>query len=145
MIQISFNFHPSSGLFHRYIVQSGNVLGPWSFRRSDNYQPYLDKVSKNVDCPNSNSKAFVNCLRNRSVGQLLNSLKVVIEEYPILNWLPTNEPESQSAFITDTPENLMAQNKLRDLPFLVGSTTDEGLFMSLRESQFINFINLLEF
>ncbi|XP_043476973.1 esterase FE4-like [Leptopilina heterotoma] len=119
------------GLFHRYIIQSGNVLGAWSFRRRENYQPYLDTISKTVNCPNTNSETFVNCLRNQSVEKLLNIFKVKNEEYPLLHWLPTNEAKSKDAFITERPEELMAQNKMRDLPFIVGSTTDEGLFLSL--------------
>ena len=106
------------------------------YRKRNDFKPDLNIVAKNTNCSIINSEVFVNCLRKRSAYQLLDALKIVIEEFPIIPWLPTDEPESKNAFFTDSPRNLVAQNKMKDLPFISGTVADEGLIITTRE--FVN-------
>lgn len=56
-----------------------------------------------------------------------------IARFAQLTWTPTNEPESEDAFLTDDPENLIAQNKVRDYPFISGNVVNEGLMITERK------------
>ena len=79
-------------------------------------------------CPTFNSKVIVECLRKKTLQELIDLRFLIL--YPItklasLPWTPTNEPESEEAFLTDSPENLIKKNKMKDLPFISGNVGNE--------------------
>ena len=53
-----------------------------------------------------------------------------ISRFAQLSWTPTDEPEADGAFLTDSPENLINKNQMKDLPFMTGETSDEGLLIT---------------
>lgn len=53
-----------------------------------------------------------------------------IERVSLLNWTPTDEPESDDAFLKDTPKKLLMNNGMKDLPFMSGTVSDEGLLIT---------------
>ena len=94
----------------------------------------------------NNTETFVNCLKGKSVDSLLNT-KIIFGElanFAQMWWRPTAEPESDGAFLTDSPRNLIRQNKMKDLPFMTGEVTDEGLVNTASKS-FLNLINQIQF
>ena len=58
------------------------------------------------------------------------SIFSTIARFAQLTWTPTDEPEADDAFLTDSPENLIDQNQMKDLPFMTGVVTDEGLLIT---------------
>ena len=113
------------------------MMGNWGFQKQNKFKPYVKKIAKKVGCPSINSKILIKCLRSKSVRQIMEA--DLNEEYSFMPWLPTNEIESKNAFLTDSPLNLLAQNKMKDLPFLTGNTVDEGIMVTLGEKPFFNF------
>ena len=81
----------------------------------------------------SNSKKLVECLRAKSAHKLV--CVDLIDSFNISKyvWTPTNEVENDDAFLTDSPENLLAQNKLKDYPCMIGNVRDEGLLNTISE------------
>lgn len=47
-----------------------------------------------------------------------------------LTWAPTDEIDSEDAFLTDSPKNLIKINQIKDLPFISGFNTNEGLLIT---------------
>ncbi|XP_033228943.1 esterase E4-like [Belonocnema kinseyi] len=117
----------ANGLFNQYIMESGTVIANSFYRRRTEFQPAINYIANYMGCPTNNSKDFVECLRDKSFKELMNAMKYVNDEFPLLSWIPTDEMESEDAFLTDSPLNLLAQNKMKDLPFMTGTVVDEGL------------------
>lgn len=130
----SVSFHAlsdkSDGLFHQYIAQSGNSLVPWGFRERQAIKHDVNLIAKKLNCSVDNSKVIVKCLRGVNYYDLVNLTSYNVLDFPEILWLPTNEVESNEAFLTDTPENLINENKLRDYPIISGSVADEGLYIT---------------
>ena len=70
-------------------------------------------------------------MREANFVELLEAIEHNNSNFPELSWIPTNELESENAFLTDSPRNLMAQKKMKDLPFMSGTVQDEGLLITL--------------
>jgi carboxylesterase type B len=55
------------------------------------------------------------------------------EKHPLpLYFSPTNEKENESGeeiFLPDSPTNMIAQGRLHEIPFLIGVTSAEGIFL----------------
>lgn len=47
---------------------------------------------------------------------------------PEVIWGPTDEPDIEGAFLTDSPTNLLTDGKIRDLPWISGINREEGTF-----------------
>ncbi|XP_033228895.1 esterase FE4-like [Belonocnema kinseyi] len=122
----------SSGLFHRYIIQSGPNLSPWAYQKRSNYVIFIRGIAALVFCPFFTSHSAVHCLRNKSVKSLIKTSAIfgTIARFAQLTWTPTDEPDDEGAFLTDSPQNLVKQNQMKDLPFISGVTSDEGLFVT---------------
>ena len=87
-----------------------------------------------LSCTFTNSEDFIGCLRTKSVKSLILTSDIFgqLARFAQMTWTPTNEPESDDAFLTDTPRNLINQNQMKDLPFMTGQTADEGLALTAR-------------
>ncbi|XP_051164616.1 juvenile hormone esterase-like [Leptopilina boulardi] len=120
----------SNGLFHQYIAQSGNPLVPWGYRDKNDIKSDVNAIAQKLECPISDSTQIVNCLRDVDYYTLVNLTTYEVLDFAELLWVTTNEVESNDAFLTDKPENLIDQNKLRDYPLMTGSVADEGLYVT---------------
>ncbi|XP_033228992.1 esterase FE4-like [Belonocnema kinseyi] len=119
----------NNGLFHQYIIQSGSVLVPWGYQDCSQYKSHVKDLAFIHFCPTSNSTSIINCLRSKSIDELLDYRSIIVDNtkrFGQLIWTPTNEPESEDAFLTDSPENLIANNTMKDLPFITGSVGNEA-------------------
>ena len=126
----------STGLFHQYIIQSGNALVPWGYRDRNDFKSDVNYIAKNVECPTNNSEILIKCLRAIDHVKLVNLTKYNVLDFPELLWIPTNEVESEDAFLTDSPKNLINQNKMRYYPFISGVVANEGLYITARKFLF---------
>ncbi|XP_043476975.1 esterase FE4-like [Leptopilina heterotoma] len=121
----------SNGLFQQYIIQSGSALCPWVFRNKIEYKPLINAIVGKIDCSCDDSEHVVDCLRNKSVETLLRAKKSLVNNFPSLIWVPTDELNSEDAFLTDSPKNLIVKNKMKDQPFMSGTVVNEGLLQTL--------------
>ncbi|XP_069697219.1 juvenile hormone esterase-like [Periplaneta americana] len=117
----------SKGLFQRAISQSGSAF-------SLNIQPLMDYTSQArqqaqiVGCSTNNSAQLVRCLRGVDVRAL------VSEELNL--WQPVLEKRSSSnpePFLTASPLELVQSGDFYKVPWLMGSTSQEGAFMGARK------------
>lgn len=88
-----------------------------------------------LNCPYNNSKILVNCLRGKKAEVLLNTDSAFDTSlgFAPVKWTPTIEPDSKNAFLADSPKNLIHKNQMKDLPFMSGIVTDEGLLITHSE------------
>ncbi|XP_076663588.1 uncharacterized protein LOC143366404 [Andrena cerasifolii] len=118
----------SKHLFNRYILQSGLATYEWGFHSNSSYYEKAKKVGEMYNCTTYNSYSLVACLRKLPASQLARTESVftVIEQFLQSLWGPTIEPYSKTAFITDSPINLLQQNKLKNSSFITGNCRDDG-------------------
>lgn len=119
----------SKDLFNRYILESGLATSKWGFRSHPSYYDKVKKAGEMYNCPTKNTHSLVACLRKLSASQLVrtDSVFTEVEQLLMLMWAPTIEAESKTAFITDTPTNLLQQNKLKNSSLMSGVCRNEGL------------------
>ncbi|XP_043467737.1 juvenile hormone esterase-like [Leptopilina heterotoma] len=122
----------SRDLFQKYIIQSGTAIGPGAYQNKETFKPHVDDLAKLFNCPTNKSRATINCLRNVSSDQLVKTSPTVqtIIKYGHFIWTPTIESKLPGSFLTDSPLNSVNRNKMRDLPFMSGTVTDEGLALT---------------
>ncbi|XP_055926942.1 neuroligin-4, X-linked-like isoform X2 [Argiope bruennichi] len=58
-----------AGLFHRAIMMSGSALSPWAIARDANL--YAQQIGRTVGCPTNQPAKLLECLRQRSVKDIL--------------------------------------------------------------------------
>lgn len=100
---------------------------------------YSRKIAPLLSCALNTTDRFVNCLRKRSVDSLLSTKSIFskLAEFAQIWWTPTDEPAADGSFLTDSPKNLINQNQMKDLPYITGEVTDEGLVNTASEYFFI--------
>ncbi|XP_059611143.1 juvenile hormone esterase-like [Phlebotomus argentipes] len=122
----------SKGLFHRAIPQSGTHLSLWAKRDGEIIFRNARKFASLVKCPadRENAKEMIECLRNLSAKEIMSHFYEVFkwDIFPICYWVPVVEPESENAFLTEDPAKLSGGD---DIPFLIGITSNEGIFISV--------------
>ncbi|XP_043476976.1 juvenile hormone esterase-like [Leptopilina heterotoma] len=132
---LSVNLHALSnathGLFHQYIIQSGSAITPWAYKDRNFYKSFSKTFADSVGCGKDDVQDLVECLRETDVEKLVKQVKYEHFDFPMLHWTSTDEPESEEAFLTDSPQNLIKQNKMKDLPSIYGSDVDEGMIITL--------------
>ena len=131
-------------MFHQYIIQSGNALVPWGYRDRNLFKDDVNRIARNVGCPTNNSEILINCLRKTNFQKLVNLTTYDVLDFPEILWIPTNEVESEDAFLTDNPQNLINKNKLRDYPFMIGAVYDEGLYITSRKFEILQVFLIIE-
>lgn len=77
LLSVIHSFVPSNwlyiGLFHRAIAQSGSTRCPWAHTKS--IGAYTRILAEDVNCPTTNSKELLKCLRSKDVKEFLDSKK----------------------------------------------------------------------
>ncbi|XP_046590304.1 esterase E4-like [Neodiprion lecontei] len=123
----------TDGLFHRYILQSGTAFTPAAMTPRSVSSNRAIRLGQYLACPTDSSNMLVNCLKGISASKLVKMTSMFHEwgQYPVVVWGPTIEPDVEGALLTDSPANLLAAGKIRDLPSIALVTRDEGLELSL--------------
>ncbi|XP_046753939.1 juvenile hormone esterase-like [Diprion similis] len=119
----------TTGLFHKYISQSGSALGFWPWRPSSTYANRASLLGEYVGCPTNGSTYLVACLRQINASVITQTITqlYVWGSNPFPFWGPTDEPDVDGAFLIDNPETLIKAGKMRDLPAITGSVRNEGV------------------
>ena len=121
-----------SGLFHRYIAQSGSALCPWAFSESTDYKKYAFKLGNNFNCSTNTSEILIDCLRKVDVNDLITNSDIFsgVQQLSGVTWTPTNEPDIEGAFFTELPIKSIFRNHISDIPSISGIVKNEGLIVT---------------
>nr|CAD7201584.1 unnamed protein product [Timema douglasi] len=98
----------TSGYFQRAIVMSGSVLSPWS--RVEDPSKCSRAIARSLGCLAETSRTILQCLRSKSVEELLHSFLPEAEQY-----LPRD------------PEEVLKTGQYGPIPVLMGTTSYEGV------------------
>ncbi|XP_015117064.1 esterase E4 [Diachasma alloeum] len=146
----------TEGLFHRLITHSGSALAPWAMHPARFARiRYLavavamncttrDKIMDIAYIPTTHAlfddiqqivddAKILECLRYSNSHELTEKLDLFNEWFgsPYGTFGPTLEPESDDALITRNPRSIIENKEFRDIPWITGVVTDEGLAMAL--------------
>lgn len=117
----------SQGLFSRAIMQSGSALCDWALE-GDPYG-YAREVALRLDCPTDSTSAIVDCVRHKSIIDILNVQKdnKIFGDFP-LRAVPVVEKFGDNRFLPDSPTELLNAGNFRRVPLIAGVNRDEGSF-----------------
>lgn len=120
-----------TGLYQRFITQSGSSLTSWGFRQQPEYATHSQIVGKYYNCTTDDSPKLMTCLRGLTVTQLLNSTSLFgFQSVLPFVWGPTSEPSGPEALFTDTPKNILKKGKPKNHKWMTGVVRDEGLLIT---------------
>ncbi|XP_043843982.1 carboxylesterase 4A-like [Dromiciops gliroides] len=113
----------SKGLFHRAISQSGTAL----IKIFISYEPLkiAKRIAKAANCDTNSTQALVQCLRSKTEQEI----QKVSDEMKFFKLNPNNNPLETIWFVpavvdgivfTDSPEALLAQGEVQQIPYLLG-------------------------
>ena len=110
-------------LFDRAIMQSGNMLMPWSVMTDSQIKDGLKWFLRKVNC--INDKNLLECLRN--VAE--NKWKTVVNEKDF--WSIWTAPVVDREFFSDNPRNLFEKGEVKYQDIITGITKDEMFLYTL--------------
>ncbi|CAH1394634.1 unnamed protein product [Nezara viridula] len=118
----------SKGLFHKALCISGVALNPWTV--AENLKERTMVIATDLGCPTNDSRVMVKCLRNRPAEHIIALTKKFLywgRMFPLAVFAPVIELPSATAFISDTPANIIKNKLGSDVPTLLSFALDEGL------------------
>ncbi|XP_049850044.1 esterase FE4-like [Schistocerca gregaria] len=115
----------SKGLYNNGIAMSGSALNPWAF--SKNATDRAIRFANYLGYTGQNSTDLVGFLKTVDARTLAkDSDKALSEEdsQSLLScvWVPSVEPDHESAFLTEEPWRLMAEGRFNPVPYMSGVT-----------------------
>jgi carboxylesterase type B len=117
------------GLFRSGISHSGNALDPWVMQEMAGEK--TAEVSARFGCHlNPDPTWLKRCLQGVPVKELV-TFASHFQPFLYNPFSPFGvvvEKPSPTAFLIDSPKNLMATGKLKNLPWILSQTKDEGLY-----------------
>ncbi|CAH1394484.1 unnamed protein product [Nezara viridula] len=118
----------SKGLFQAAICMSGVSLNPWTF--AENVREKANFIASQLGCPNHDSRAMIECLRNRPGDHIVGTTEHLLPWLynPFSPYALVAEPPSPNAFLPATPINILKERKASDVPLLLTFTKEEGLY-----------------
>lgn len=116
------------------ILESGTALGFWSLSTDDMNLENTKKLASLLDCPTNNTRDLVDCLKRQDAKMITAQLAklVVWDNDPPITFRPVIESDSEGAFITKTPFEIIKNGEAAKVPILVGYNTDEGKVRSVK-------------
>ena len=126
----------TAGLFRAAILQSGPVLS--AFSHSDKHPAYYGRsLAAAVGCPPEETSAvLLSCLQAKPLHIIVEQTRLFDHEDGVMRnapspWKPLLDglylPVSQ-AFLTEDPLVLLQRGSFTNIPVIIGSTKDEGLY-----------------
>lgn len=121
-------------LFQRAISQSGTALAPWGFQ--PNPRQMAEKLGRQLGISFTSTQNLIDQLRQQPFQRLVDAQAgwtdlEVPRGFSAMDWVPCVEPANspELRFLTDTPVNLMRRGQVLQIPFMMGYTDIESLFM----------------
>lgn len=124
----------SEGLFHQAIMQSGTGLSLFAIQTEPRVR--AEELGKKLGLKFNSTEELMDQLRSAKYRDIINaerglfSMKKPLGLRPF-DFVPTIEREDslEERFLTDDPTTLMLKGKLRSVPLIIGTTSNEGLLM----------------
>ncbi|XP_011295279.1 esterase B1 [Musca domestica] len=144
----------TKGLFHKVILHSGSVYCPWAYTENRNlaYKNAIHLGYQGI----KNDKKILEFFKNKNPKDLVvPDLNVLTKEDlfngETLNYMPVVEPYVTADCIASKPHEELVENSWgNEIPFIVGTTTFEGLLYTslVKKYPFLidditDFVNLL--
>ncbi|XP_054013924.1 carboxylic ester hydrolase-like [Hylaeus anthracinus] len=129
---VSVHYHMMSnltkGMFQQAISQSGNAYCPWALMRPGKAKENAAKMADLLDCPSTNSKKMVECLRTKDAVDIIATDRAfpVFNYCPMIPFRPVIEPVHPGALLTEDPAVASKNGRLMDIPWMTGVTSEEG-------------------
>lgn len=127
-VQLFYMSELTNGLFQNGISHSGVSLNPWVMCENSREKAY--KVASLVNCSTNSHTEMVKCLKGKPANELVKQA----EHFQPFLYNPFSpfgvvvEKPSPTAFLTDYPENILKNKKIKNLPWLATICQDEGLY-----------------
>ncbi|KAG5670122.1 hypothetical protein PVAND_000404 [Polypedilum vanderplanki] len=136
----------TTGLFSKAIMQSGSSLMPHMFQPNPQkiYQNLINKLELNY----TSTKEMLEILKTLDAEKILNALTIMNSmASPFLlrpfDFVPCVEPKHvKDAFLTETPLWRLINGKFHIVSIMIGSNTNDALFLSKIISNFTSVYNL---
>ena len=113
------------GLINRAASMSGTALCWWASLKRPLER--AQKLARLVECPQNDKKELVDCLKKKSMEDLMNThpnfyewKHLEMNKEPITAWSPRVDVESPSPFMPTEPIDLMTSGNFQNLPWIVG-------------------------
>jgi carboxylesterase type B len=125
----------SKGLFHRAIAQSGSALNPWSFDDPQTARRKAFRFAETLGCTTTDSYEVLEFLMKVPALRLVEAIELTLteeEKHPLpLFFAPTKDISQnvEDIFLPDSPTNIILQGKFHKIPFMIGVTSKEGMFV----------------
>lgn len=121
-------------LFHRAIIQSGTALSPWAYQPDPRTQ--AENLGRSLGISWSSTQNLIDQMRAMPFQRIVDQQRGWTEldvprGFYSFDWAPCLEPANspEARFLTDTPWNLMNTGNFLRMPFIMGYTDVESLFM----------------
>lgn len=125
-------------LYQRAIMQSGVSINKWAFQ-PDPLREAMG-IAQRMGIVWSNTQDLINQLRNVPAMNFVNAQSGWLDQpiprgFTSFEWVPSVEPVNspEYRFLTADPVTLMNRGQILTMPFMMGYTSIESLFMFLEE------------
>ncbi|VDB94160.1 unnamed protein product [Peniophora sp. CBMAI 1063] len=120
------------GLFRGAFMESGGLADTGPLEHG---QPFFDKFATDAGCGDSlGSVAVFDCLRNVSTTAIRSAIQSAENLFGYsslsLPWMPRED----GVFFTATPQQLILNGSIANVPFVTGNCDDEGTIFALSNS-----------
>ncbi|KAH9970732.1 carotenoid ester lipase precursor [Lactifluus volemus] len=116
----------SDGLFRAAFMQSGSPLSTGDITLG---QPFYDFLVNSTGC--SGSSDTLSCLRTVPYVTLKAAMDNTPSFFDYQSLALTWQPRVDGVFLTHSPQKLVLDGKVADIPFITGGCDDEGTLFSL--------------
>lgn len=143
-LQMLANNGNTEGLFRSAFMQSGS---PVPVGDITNGQKYYDAVVQQTGC--SSASDTLACLRTVPYSKLKAAIDASPGIFAYQSLILAYLPRADGVFLTDSPQKLVQQGKVANVPFVSGDCDDEGTLFSLStlnvttDSQFRKYIQTI--
>ncbi|XP_043235654.1 juvenile hormone esterase-like [Amphibalanus amphitrite] len=119
----------TKGLFHRAISQSGSASSCWCLAGDQHEE--LAVLTTGLGCPESGAAAL-ECLRQKPADDIMKVVASVGFDAGglALQFHPRVDADAKEPFVPDQPNRLLKSGRFNRVPWMMGSTQDEGLFVA---------------
>lgn len=127
----------SEGLFHQAIMQSGTGLNPYALQT--NPRARAEDIGHHLKLKFNSTEELMTQLRKAEYRDIIKAERGLFSmDQPLglrpFDFVPSIESEDsvEERFLVDDPTMLMLKGKIRDIPIIIGTTSNEGL-LNVRE------------
>jgi carboxylesterase type B len=120
-----------AGLFHSAITQSGGSLCK-TYTSKEKAKTTLETLAEESGCSSRNRTSLLQCLREKEAKDLAVIRGPLIDYNIVVEDFVTNGQEN-TAFMPDTPYNMLKNGHVNKVPWIIGVNSAESCSTALRK------------